>query len=116
MRTLFHRLLAAFLIIGIFIGPAIAQTAPDAKPEVHVDKRKLLVQPRNPDGSIQVVSFWEDPILWARDEQQNFYGAMSGALRGIATGAPFAAAATLMLFSFGYGVFHPAGPGHGQAV
>jgi ABC-type nickel/cobalt efflux system permease component RcnA len=41
---------------------------------------------------------------------------MSGALRDIARGAPLATAATLMLLSFGYGVFHAAGPGHGKAV
>jgi ABC-type nickel/cobalt efflux system permease component RcnA len=61
-------------------------------------------------------SAWEDPVLWARDKQQGFYRAMSGALRNIKTDAPLAAAWTLMLLSFGYGVFHAAGPGHGKAV
>ena len=83
---------------------------------VKIDKRKLLVQPRNADGSIIMVSFWEDPVLWVRDKQQEFYGAMSGALRDVRTDKPSAAAWTLMLLSFGYGIFHAAGPGHGKTV
>jgi ABC-type nickel/cobalt efflux system permease component RcnA len=74
------------------------------------------VPPKNADGTLQQVSFFEDPVLWARDKQQDFYGRMSGALRQLRSGSAFAAASTLMLLSFGYGVFHAAGPGHGKAV
>ena len=113
----FIRMLTAFVVLaGLLAVPVMADTPGAARPPITIDKRKLLVQPRNADGSIEVVSFWEDPILWARDEQQNFYSAMSGALRGVGSEAPLAAAATLMLLSFGYGVFHAAGPGHGKAV
>jgi ABC-type nickel/cobalt efflux system permease component RcnA len=94
----------------------MAQVPAEPAPQVTIDKKKLLVQPRNADGTVQQTSFWQDPVLWARDKQQIFYGAMSGALRNIKTGAPLAAAWTLMLLSFGYGVFHAAGPGHGKAV
>jgi len=109
-------LLAMFVLIGLPAGPVLAQTAQETAPQVRIDKKKLLVQPRNADGSLEMVSFWEDPILWVREQQQTFYGSMSGALRQIKTGAPIAAASTLMLLSFGYGVFHAAGPGHGKAV
>ena len=51
-----------------------------------------------------------------RDKQQAFYGAMSGAIRKIKSESSFAATLTLMLLSFGYGIFHAAGPGHGKAV
>jgi ABC-type nickel/cobalt efflux system permease component RcnA len=115
--TQFIRHLFAMLILaGLLFGPAAAQTADQTAPHTTFDKRKLLVQPRNADGTLQVVSFWEDPILWARDQQQIFYGAMSGAMREIKNGKPLAAAWTLLFLSFGYGVFHAAGPGHGKAV
>jgi nickel/cobalt transporter (NicO) family protein len=116
VTRLFRGILAVFILFGLLLAPLAAQTANEPAPAVTIDKRKLLVQPRNADGTLKTVSFLEDPILWARGQQRNFYGSMSGALRRIKTGAPLAATATLMLLSFGYGVFHAAGPGHGKAV
>ena len=113
---LLRGLLAIFILTGLLISPAFAQTANETTPQVTIDKKKLLVQPRNADGTLKMVSFWNDPVLWVREQQQTFYSSMSGALKKIKTGAPLAAASTLMLLSFGYGVFHAAGPGHGKAV
>jgi nickel/cobalt transporter (NicO) family protein len=111
------RALAALLIgLCVLAGPAMTQQAPLDKPAVTFDKRKLLVPPKNADGTIQVTPFLDDPVLWMRDKQQEFYGAMSGAIRKIRSNPSPAAALTLMLLSFGYGVFHAAGPGHGKAV
>ena len=104
------------MLAGFFIAPAMAQTAGEPTSEIKIDKKKLLVQPRNADGSLVMVSFWEDPVLWVREQQQEFYGSMSGALRQIKTSSPYAAAWTLMFLSFGYGIFHAAGPGHGKTV
>ena len=115
MHVMRH-LLALVVLIGLLAVPVLAQSSGPETPHVTIDKRKLLVQPRNADGTLQVVSFWEDPVLWSRDQQQIFYGSMSGAMRRIKTDAPLAAATTLMLLSFGYGVFHAAGPGHGKTV
>ncbi|TMJ41883.1 MAG: nickel/cobalt transporter, partial [Alphaproteobacteria bacterium] len=81
-----------------------------------IDPRKLLVQPRNADGSIKTPSFWHEPVLWAMDQQRTFYGAMSQSIRQMKSQSPLAAALTLMLLSFGYGIFHAAGPGHGKTV
>lgn len=116
MMRLLRTLLAVFVLTGIFLGPAMAQTSGEPASEMKIDKRKLLVQPRNADGSLVMVSFWEDPVLWVREKQQEFYGSMSGALRNIRTGSTTTAAWTLMLLSFGYGIFHAAGPGHGKTV
>lgn len=109
----------------LFLTPppaAVAQVAEqpaaqeEAAPPVKIDRKKLLVQPRNKDGTLQQVSFFEDPVLWAREKQQTFYGKLSATLRQMKGASPVAAAWTLMLLSFGYGVFHAAGPGHGKAV
>jgi ABC-type nickel/cobalt efflux system permease component RcnA len=116
MRQLLRNLLLVFILAGFFAAPAMAQTAGAPTSEVKIDKKKLLVQPRNADGSLIMVSFWEDPVLWVRDKQQEFYGSMSGALRNIRTGSATTAAWTLMALSFGYGIFHEAGPGHGKTV
>ena len=116
MMRLLRALLMVFILAGVFAAPAMAQTASEPSTEIKIDKKKLLVQPRNADGSPIMVSFWEDPVLWVREKQQAYYGSMSGTLRQIRTGSPYAAAWTLMLLSFGYGVFHAAGPGHGKAV
>ncbi len=113
-------LLAMLLMLAVVAAPltftAVAQVTGDAPAKVVIDKRKLLVPPRNPDGSFIETPFTEDPIRWMRDKQQNFYRQMSGALRGVASRSPGKAAWTLVLLSFLYGVFHAAGPGHGKAV
>ena len=51
---------------------------------------------------------------WINAQQQGFYRLMTGALKDMRTN-PWAAS-TLVALSFGYGVFHAAGPGHGKAV
>lgn len=109
-------MLLAILFLSLAALPAFAQSTDQPASAVTIDKRKLLVQPRNKDGTVQQAAFLDDPILWARDKQQAFYGRMSGALRQIKTGSAMAATWTLMLLSFGYGIFHAAGPGHGKAV
>jgi nickel/cobalt exporter len=116
MMQLLRNLLLVFVLAGFFLAPAMAQTTSEPTSEIKIDKKKLLVQPRNADGSLVMVSFWEDPVLWVREKQQEFYGSMSGALRQIKTSNPYAASWTLMLLSFGYGIFHAAGPGHGKTV
>jgi ABC-type nickel/cobalt efflux system permease component RcnA len=117
------RLLIRLLVMFALLGPALAvpvlaqdgaANPPPAK--VVIDKRKLLVPPRNPDGSFVETPFSEDPVRWARDKQQNFYRRLSGAIRGLASESPLTAGWTLVFISFLYGVFHAAGPGHGKAV
>lgn len=123
MQVVIRLLLLMLLAFSGLAAPVLAQTTdaqPQAteapKPKVVIDKRKLLVPPKNPDGSFMETPFTEDPVRWARDKQMNFYAKLSGALKGIATGSPLKAGWTLVAISFLYGVFHAAGPGHGKAV
>lgn len=113
VALLFLSLAAAPVVVAQFSGGTAVE---QAQPEVKIDRRKLLVQPRNADGTIKVTPFLEDPVLWARDEQQNFYRKMSATLKAMRGPNAMAAGWTLMLLSFAYGVLHAAGPGHGKAV
>lgn len=116
MRRLIAGVIGVMLAFCVLMGPVAAQAPEEPAAKTTIDKRKLLVQPRNADGTLKNVSFWRDPALWVREQQQSYYSAMSGAVRRIKTGSPMAAAWTLILLSFGYGVLHAAGPGHGKAV
>lgn len=109
-----------FLILTFCIALPLAHAQESAtspqKKTVIIDKRKLLVQPRNADGTIIETPFTEDPVLWMRTKQQNFYGRMANSIRQLKTSSASTAAWTLLGISFLYGVFHAAGPGHGKAV
>jgi ABC-type nickel/cobalt efflux system permease component RcnA len=123
MQGMMRALLAliVLLLLPLSLPQAVAQTASqpvaeEAAPPVTIDRKKLLVQPRNKDGTLEQVLFFDDPVLWAREKQQAFYGKLSATLRQMKGSSPWAATWALMLLSFGYGVFHAAGPGHGKAV
>ncbi len=115
MRLVLSLLAILFLAATLVATPAMAQETSPGKPAITIDKRKLLVPPKA-ERNATATSFWEDPVLWVRDKQQAFYGSMSGAIRKIKAESSYAATLTLLLLSFGYGVFHAAGPGHGKAV
>jgi nickel/cobalt transporter (NicO) family protein len=109
-------IMAVVLCMGLPLVHAQTTTPEQPKKTITIDKRKLLVQPRNADGTIIETPFMEDPVLWMRTKQQNFYGRMSNAIRQLKTSSASTAAWTLLSISFLYGVFHAAGPGHGKAV
>ncbi len=114
------------VVLQVLILLVLLSALPDAhaqeippdpqKKTVVIDKRKLLVQPRNADGSIIETAFTEDPVLWMQTKQQNFYGRIANSIRQLKTSSASTAAWTLLSISFLYGVFHAAGPGHGKAV
>jgi nickel/cobalt transporter (NicO) family protein len=118
------------MIVAVFVGLLLLCTVPHvilqqafakevtelAPKKVVIDKKKLLVQPRNADGTIIETPFGEDPVLWMRNKQQAFYGRMNADLRAMRMKSSSSAAWSLFFMSFLYGVFHAAGPGHGKAV
>ncbi|MGH6875638.1 MAG: DUF1007 family protein, partial [Aestuariivirgaceae bacterium] len=79
---------------------------------------RALVQPRDAagKGKITIPPFWEDPAAFILATQQSFYERISGAMSSLRAGPSWASAWMLMVLSFGYGVFHAAGPGHGKTV
>ena len=107
------------LLVVLFCAPsAMAQETPaDTAPKtVVIDKRKLLVQPRNADGSVILPAFRDDPVFWLQGQQQNFSRAMASSIRQLRAAPSASAGWTLFFLSFLYGVLHAAGPGHGKAV
>ncbi len=109
------RILILFFVLGL-AQPVYAQAPTETLTQKVIKKSQLLVKPRDANGNVIITSFWEDPVMWARDKQQSFYGTMNGALRAIKTDGSLLAAWTLLALGFGYGVFHAAGPGHGKVI
>ncbi|WP_196503497.1 nickel/cobalt transporter [Aestuariivirga litoralis] len=118
-----HLLFCLCMLAGLWAAPGFAQVQPQDQPAVTqqqdsqpLNRRRLMVPPKNADGTIKVTPFFEDPVLWIRDQQQNFYGGMSKAMKDMKQGGSHQAAWFLLWLSLGYGVFHAAGPGHGKTV
>jgi ABC-type nickel/cobalt efflux system permease component RcnA len=92
--------------------PAVIVTA-----EVKIDPGRLIVRPKGDGGTATAApALMSDPVGWIQVKQKAFYDAMSGALKAIRGQSQWTAAFMLMAMSFGYGVLHAAGPGHGKAV
>jgi nickel/cobalt transporter (NicO) family protein len=96
MQGVMRALLAliVLLLLPLQLPQAAAQTtsqpvAEQAAPPVTIDRKKLLVQPRNKDGTLEQVSFFDDPVLWAREKQQAFYGKLSATLRQMKGSSPW---------------------------
>jgi nickel/cobalt exporter len=118
-----HKLLKVLLIAILSMMPFTlapsslrAETTSTASPSAaatKIDRSKLLLGPRD---SASTPALTQDPAGWIMGKQQQFYRSMSLAIRDIGRGNSVAASLTLIGLSFGYGVFHAAGPGHGKAV
>ena len=113
-------ILAATIALLLCLAPApeasaLEASGPPDSGEVEIDRRKLLVQPRGA-GRLASPSVWDDPAGYVLARQREYYGRISAALRSLRDGPSSTAVWALMLLSFGYGVFHAAGPGHGKTV
>jgi nickel/cobalt transporter (NicO) family protein len=106
-------------LFAMLQGPVAATAEPAAvvTAEVKIDPGRLIVRPKG-DGDTAAASpaLMSDPVGWIQVKQKAFYDAMSGALKAIRGQSQWTAAFMLMAMSFGYGVLHAAGPGHGKAV
>src|SRR5262245_15218634 len=95
LRAALLVLLLVFLPLAAFAQEQSAQEPSATQAQPKIEKRQLLVPPRNQDGSLVTTAFWDDPVEWVKEKQREFYGALSGALRQLKSGAPVAAAWTL---------------------
>lgn len=59
---------------------------------------------------------WTSSLALVRQEQRRLHRALAGAIRSLRAEKSTAAAWSLLVTSFLYGLFHAAGPGHGKAV
>lgn len=62
------------------------------------------------------LSWWSRAMAWIAAQQRIFHDQLSASLRALTADGGATAAATLIVGSFLYGIFHAAGPGHGKAV
>ena len=99
-------------------SPAAAGPAPVEMAEVKIDPSRLIVRPKagGTAASAAAPALLSDPVAWIQVKQKAVYDSMSAALKGIRGEQQWSAALLLMAMSFGYGVLHAAGPGHGKAV
>jgi len=111
MRLVLTALILVFLSFAGIAAPSNSATNPILVAQTKIDPSKLLVRPKSAPPA-----FWSDPTGWINLKQREFTRSMQKTLRGIRGENRLAAAWTLMLLSFGYGIFHAAGPGHGKTV
>lgn len=99
-------------------SPAPSGPSPVVTAEVKIDPSRLIVRPRagSPAADAAAPALLSDPVGWIQVTQKSVYDSMSAALKGIRGEQQWTAAFLLMAMSFGYGVLHAAGPGHGKAV
>lgn len=117
-RALLVIVMAALL--GLVQAPAaLATLQSDAvkTAEVKIDPSRLIVRPKaGGEAAGAAPALMSDPVAWIQVKQKAFYDAMSEALKAVRGKSQWSAAFLLMAMSFGYGVLHAAGPGHGKAV
>ena len=113
-------ILIAIAALFVMLQAPVAATAEPAAlvtAEATIDPSRLIVRPKTAGGNEAAApALMSDPVGWIQVKQKAFYDAMSGALKGIRGQSQWTAAFMLMAMSFGYGVLHAAGPGHGKAV
>ncbi len=101
--TLHRVLLLLALFLGLFVAPA-PQAAAQALPGL------------NQAAPAEEPGFFYRTYFKIKQLQASTQRRLTGIVRDIKAGEGLAAAALLVVFSFLYGIFHAAGPGHGKVV
>lgn len=110
MKTVLFALCCIALFSALMALPA-AQLAPSSA--------QSLMQQRataNTQTTRTAPSAWRTTAAYIHFQQQKFYRALAKSIRKLREERSVAAAYSLILLSFLYGIFHAAGPGHGKMV
>lgn len=99
MRTRTAGIALLALALAALLGPAHAQSS------LGIGSNEAV---------LPSTGFFAGLLNWVNAEQQQFYRALTGALKSMRDGG--GGLWLLVGLSFAYGIFHAAGPGHGKAV
>lgn len=103
-----RRLLAALLLLlGLMMALPTGQPAAQSLPGL---------PPAEAEAAEPEVGFWGKARFEITRVQQELQRDLAGIVRELKTGESLVPLATLLFFSFLYGVVHAAGPGHGKVV
>ncbi len=102
--------LAALFLFALLLGlasPALMPAAAQSLPGL---------PPTEAETAVPEVGFWQRTRFEIARLQQGLQRDLAGLVRELKTGDSLVPLATLLFFSFLYGVVHAAGPGHGKVV
>lgn len=109
MRLAARLLLVLALLFGAAGGSAAAQTSPLAPRGGEAAQTEETARSEAP-------GLWGRTVLFIQAQQRALHRELAEAVQTLKAQDSMAAAWSLILIAFLYGVFHAAGPGHGKAV
>ncbi len=116
MSAVMRRLILAVVALLTLTIAVAAQTQTPPRPPFGAGPgaQQGLTPPRAPEAQPSGVigQAW----LWLFQKQAEFHRALIDAVKRFKTADVWTATWALALASFGYGIFHAAGPGHGKAI
>ncbi len=104
------RRIAALVLLSLVLGLVPASWAPAAAQSLPG------LPPAEAETAAPEVGFWQRTRFEIARLQQELQRDLAGLVRELKTGESLVPLATLLFFSFLYGVVHAAGPGHGKVV
>ncbi|MDJ0945440.1 MAG: nickel/cobalt transporter [Kiloniellales bacterium] len=104
------RRFAGLILLSLLLGLAPASLAPVAAQSLPG------LPPAEAESAAPEVGFWHRTRFEIARLQQELQRDLAGLVRELKSGESLVPLATLLFFSFLYGVVHAAGPGHGKVV
>ncbi|MCP5366572.1 MAG: nickel/cobalt transporter [Hyphomicrobiales bacterium] len=101
------------LLFALALAAVLAALAPPAAAQAALPRPAAT---QAPDAAAAEPGPWQRTLTFVRRQQRDLQRDLAAAVRGLRRADSWAAAWTLVVVSFLYGVFHAAGPGHGKAV